>query len=230
MKKIGIIGGMGPESTVDYYKGIMQAFYHRGDTTCPEIILYSVNMYEMLKMVEEKRWDDLTEWLLGKMDALMSAGAEFAVIGANTPHVVFDDVAVRSPLPLVSIVEETYRTAEQMAVKRPGLMGTLFTMQSDFFRKPFSRGDMAIVVPDQEDRDYIHHKLFSEIELGIIKDSTRRDLLNIVKKMIDTRSIDSLILGCTELPMILDRDEYGIPFFNTTAIHIESIVRHCLAG
>jgi aspartate racemase len=86
------------------------------------------------------------------------------------------------------------------------------------------------VVPDQEDRDYIHHKLFSEIELGIIKDSTRRDLLNIVKKMIDTRSIDSLILGCTELPMILDRDEYGIPFFNTTAIHIESIVRHCLAG
>jgi aspartate racemase len=229
MKKIGIIGGMGPESTVDYYKGIIQAFYNRGDTAYPEIILYSVNMYEMLEMVEENRWDDLTEWLLRKMDSLMCAGAEFAVIGANTPHVVFDDVAVQSPLPLVSIVEETYRTAEHMAVKRPGLVGTLFTMQSDFFRKPFSRGGMAVVVPDPEDQEFIHHKLFSEIELGIIKDSTRRDLLNIVKKMIDTRAIDSLILGCTELPMILDRDEYGIPFFNTTTIHIESIVRHCLA-
>jgi aspartate racemase len=101
-------------------------------------------------------------------------------------------------------------------------------MESDFFKKPFGDSGMAVITHEKEDQELIHHRLFSEIELGIIKDSTRDELLSIVKKMIDRNSIDALILGCTELPLILKKDEFGIPFLNTTAIHAESIVNYCL--
>lgn len=229
MKKIGIIGGIGPESTLDYYRGIIDAFRERiGGMNYPDIIIYSADLTALLQILEAKALDKLVEWLLDRVEALRRAGAEFAVIASNTPHVVFDEVARRSPLPLLSIVEETCRKAENLGVRRPGLMGTRFTMEADFFRKPFHLRGMSIVVPSAEEQQFIHEKLFSEIELGIIKESTREGLLAIVQKMIERDAIDSLILGCTELPLILVRDEFGIPFLNTTAIHVEGIVRYCL--
>lgn len=146
---------------------------------------------------------------------------------SNTPHIVFDKVSSRSPIPMLSIIEETRKNAQKRGLKKLGLLGTRFTMESDFFKKPFGDNGMAVVVPEKEEQELIHHRLFSEIELGIIKDSTRNELLSIVKKMIDRHSIDALILGCTELPLILNKDEFAIPFLNTTAIHAESIVNFC---
>lgn len=228
MKRIGIIGGIGPESTVDYYKLIIQAFHEKqADFNYPEIIIYSVNLAELMKILATKNWEVLTDWLLEKVVSLHRAGAEFAVMASNTPHVVFDRVSAGSPIPMVSIIEETCKNAQKRGVKKLGLLGTRFTMESDFFRKPFGDREMAVVVPEKADQELIHHRLFSEIELGIIKDSTRKELLSIVKKMIDTHAIDALILGCTELPLILDKDQFGIPFLNTTAIHAESIVKFC---
>jgi aspartate racemase len=229
MKKIGVIGGLGPESTVDYYKGIIKVFRERTDgEDYPEIILYSANMTDLIALVKAKEWDTLVDWLVARAKALHQAGAEFAVIGSNTPHIVFDSVKSRAPFPMLSIVEETCQKAEGLGLKKLGLMGTKFTMESDFYQKVFHTRGMSIVVPEKEAQQLIHEKLFSEIELGIIKDSTRESLLSIVKDMIDKHSIDSVILGCTELPLILDKDEYGIPFLNTTAIHIESIVNYCI--
>lgn len=229
MKRIGIIGGIGPESTVDYYTLIIGAFRERrAGFDYPEIIIYSANLSDVMKMLEAKKWGDLTNWLVEKVIALHNAGAEFAVIGSNTPHIVFPEVSSRAPVPMLSIVEETRKKALSLGSKKLGLMGTRFTMESDFFRKPFSDNNMAVLVPEQEDQELIHHRLFSEIEMGIIKDSTREELLSIVKKMIDQHSIDALILGCTELPLILNKDEFGIPFLNTTAIHAESIVNYCI--
>lgn len=228
MKRIGIIGGMGPESTVDYYKLIIKAFHeNQADFNYPDIIIYSVNLAELMKIMDTKDWERLTDWLVEKVGSLHKAGAEFAVIGSNTPHIVFNGVSARSPIPLLSIVEETCKHAQKRGVKKLGLLGTRLTMESDFFSKPFGDKHMAIVVPEKGDQELIHHRLFSEIELGIIKESTRKEFLTIVKKMIDTHSIDALILGCTELPLILDKDQFGIPFFNTTAIHVESIVNFC---
>ena len=181
-----------------------------------------------MKILESKDWEGLTDWLLEKVISLHKAGAEFAVIGSNTPHIVFDKVSIRSPIPMLSIIEETRKNAHKRGFKKLGLLGTKFTMESDFFRKPFEANGMAVVVPEKEDQELIHRRLFSEIELGIIKDSTRKELLSIVKKMIDRNSIDALILGCTELPLILTKDEFGIPFLNTTAIHAESIVNYCI--
>lgn len=229
MKRIGIIGGIGPESTVDYYKRIIGAFHEKqADSGYPEIIIYSADLSSLMKILEANDWGGLTDWLLEKVVSLHKAGAEFAVIGSNTPHIVFDDVSSKSPIPMLSIVEETRKNAQKRGFKRLGLLGTRFTMESDFFKKPFEDNEMTVVVPEKEDQELIHHRLFSEIELGIIKDSTRDELLNIVKKMIERHSIDALILGCTELPLILNKDEFGIPFLNTTAIHSESIVNFCI--
>jgi aspartate racemase len=228
MKKIGIIGGIGPESTLDYYRGIIDAFREQiGGMNYPDIIIYSADLTELLQILEAKALGRLTDWLLIRIEALHRSGAEFAAIASNTPHVVFDEVARRSLLPIISIVEATCAKAEILGVKRLGLLGTRFTMQADFFQRPFREHGMTVVVPIAEEQQFIHEKLFSEIELGIIKDETREAFLAIVKRMIERDGIDSIILGCTELPLILPGEAHGIPFLNTTAIHVESIVKYC---
>lgn len=229
MKRIGIIDGIGPESTVDYYRLIIGAFRERqADLDYPEIIIYSANLSSLMKILDAKDWEGLTEWLLEKVISLHRAGAEFAVIGSNTPHIVFDQVHSKSPIPMLSIIEETCKNAQQRGFKKLGLLGTRFTMESDFFKKPVTDNGMMVIVPEKEEQELIHHRLFSEIELGIMKDSTREELLAIVKKMRDRHALDAVILGCTALPLILTKDEFGIPFLNTTAIHAESIVNFCV--
>jgi len=229
MKTIGIIGGLGPESTVDYYKEIIAAFNAKYDEMAyPEVIIYSVNIDEFMRFVETKNWPGLSEWLLEKISSIHQAGAQFAVIASNTPHIVFDEIKSKSPIPLLSIVEETCNKAQEMDLKNVGLMGTKLTMAADFYKKPFVSKGMSVVVPSEKEQQLIHHKLFSEIELGIFKDSTREELLAIAKRMVDEEGVDALILGCTELPLILTESKYGIPFLNTTAIHCESIIKYCL--
>ncbi|WP_300455827.1 amino acid racemase [Desulfobacula sp.] len=229
MKTIGIIGGLGPESTRDYYKEIIDAFTAKyGEMIYPEIIIYSVNINELMKMIETRNWAGMTAWLVEKIKALHRAGAEFAVIASNTPHIVFDDIRLKSPIPLLSIVEETCSKARAMNLKNLGLMGTQLTMAADFYKKPFIANGISVVTPSKEEQQFIQHKLFSEIELGIFKDATRAQLLSIAKRMKDEDDIDALILGCTELPLILTENTYGIPFLNTTAIHCDSIIKYCL--
>jgi aspartate racemase len=231
MKRIGILGGIGPESTVDYYKAIIRAFVTRHpELAYPEIIVYSANMTELMGFVATKNWPALSGWLLEKITSLHLAGAEFAAIASNTPHIVFDEIKSKSPIPLLSIVEETCKTAQEMGLKKMGLMGTKLTMEVEFYKKPFINKGMSIVVPHEDEQDIIHHRIFSEIELGIIKDSTREELLSIVKRMKEEDNIDSVILGCTELPLILTESRYGIPFLNTSAIHCESIIKYCIGG
>ena len=229
MKRIGLVGGIGPESTLDYYGRIIAAFRENAaESGYPEIVVYSANLSELLAILETGDMPGLSDWLVGKVKALNRAGADFAAIGSNTPHVVFDQVAARSPIPLLSIVEATCQKAAGLGLQRLGLMGTRFTMQSDFYPRAFSAQGMSVVVPDAESQQLIQQRLFSEIELGVIKDSTRDELLTIARRMIDQDGIEGLILGCTELPLILDQDAYdGIPFLNTTAIHVESIVEYC---
>ncbi len=231
MKRIGIIGGLGPESTVDYYKEIIGAFNTKhAHLAYPEIIVYSANLNEFMQFIESEKWAELTDWLLEKLISLHHAGAEFAAIASNTPHIVFDAIQSKSPIPLLSIVEATCSKAQKMKLRHIGLMGTQLTMEADFYKKPFLSKNISVAVPSKEEQQLIHHRLFSEIELGIFKDSTREELLAIAKRMVTDEGIDSLILGCTELPLILTENTFGIPFLNTTAIHCEGIVRHCIAG
>jgi aspartate racemase len=229
MKTIGLIGGLGPESTVDYYKEIISSFNTKhADLAYPEIIIYSANLNEFMGLVNTKQWQKISEWLLEKVFIIHHAGAEFAAIASNTPHIVFEEIESKSPIPLLSIVECTCAKAQDMRLKNIGLMGTKVTMEADFYKKPFNSKGISVVVPSEEEQQFIHQKLFSEIELGIFKESTREELLAIVKKMVDEKGVDSLILGCTELPLILTEGRYGIPFLNTSAIHCESIIKYCI--
>jgi aspartate racemase len=230
MKKIGLIGGLGPEATVDYYNRIIDSFKNEnGDLNYPEIIIYSVNMSEFIGLMREKNYDRATELLIEKIHSLEKAGAEFAAITANTPHMLFDKVRERSSLHLISIVEATVENCRKKGVKRSGLLGTGFTMNSTFYEDVFKRNGLEIVMPDEADKETINHKLFSEIELGIFKEETRSELAGIIDKMVRERRIDSVILGCTELPLILKDDTYsGIPSLNTTQIHVDAIVEYSL--
>ena len=231
MKKIGMIGGFGPESTLEYYRLIIDQYrQQQGEGSLPEIIIYSMDMYVLLTLVEQKRWDNVTEFLLKGVNVLNKAGADFGIISANTPHIVYDRLKNLSPIPLISIVEETSKKAKELGLQRVGLLGTSFTMRGSFFQKVFSNNNILIVVPTEEEQAFIQHKLMTEIELGQFLEETRNDLLTIIKRMVDEDLIEGVILGCTELPLILTKDGYDIPFLNTTKIHVESAIRYCLRG
>jgi len=232
MKKIGIIGGTGPESTVDYYKEIINAFKDEsGDMNYPEIIIYSINLGKLMGMMRAKQYDEAIGYLVDKIGCLEKAGAEFAAISANTPHLFFDQINNLSRLPLISIVEATCVVCVNRGFKRPGLIGTGFTMDASFYTDVFSKKGIEVVMPGKEDKELINYKLFSEIELGIFKDETRGQLIQLIEKMVQEQKIDSLILGCTEFPLILTEPEYaGIPMLNTTRIHVDAIVGYCMNG
>lgn len=231
MKRIGIIGGLGPEATVDYYNGIINAFKNgSGDLNYPEIILYSVNMSVFVGLMREKKYDQAADQLIGKIESLKRAGAELAAISANTPHMLFDRISERSALPLISIVEATSDECRRKGLKKAGLLGTGFTMNATFFADVFSKSGMEIIMPDDGDKELVNTKLFTEIELGIFKEDTRRMIIGIIEKMVREKNIDSVILGCTELPLILKEQSYaGIPALNTTRIHIDAIVKYSLS-
>ncbi len=221
--------GLGPESTVDYYKEIIRAFNTKyTDLAYPNILVYSANINELMTFVGDENWQGLSKWLLEKIDSLKQAGADFVAIASNTPHIVFDDIKLKASLPLLSIVEATCNKAKELHLKNIGLMGTKLTMDADFYKRPFISKGISIVTPTEEEQRLIHHRLFSEIELGILKDSTRDELLAITKRMVDENKIDSLILGCTELPLILTESRYDIPFLNTSEIHCEKIITLCV--
>jgi aspartate racemase len=230
MKRIGLIGGLGPESTLDYYKEIINAFKNeKDDLNYPEMIIYSVNLSEFLRLIKDRADDNIVDDFLDKLKALKKAGADFAAITANTPHLFFDRINERSGLPLISIVEATCREAMKQGLKRAGLFGTGFTMGATFYQDVLGRQGIEVVLPNQEEKEIINNKLFSEIELGVFKDDTRSLLVDIIARMVLEQHIDSLILGCTEFPLILSKKEYaGIPMLNTTKIHVEAIVKYCL--
>jgi aspartate racemase len=228
MKLLGMIGGLGPESTVDYYKRIIEACRTEGSLAAPEMVIFSVSLEEVLGLVGRQEWSSLIYLLVAKMKALKAAGADFAAITANTPHIVFDEVQAKSPIPLLSIVTATLERTKELGLKKVGLLGTRFTMQHNFFAPPFAAQGITVVVPPEADQLYIHDRLVQEIELGIFTDETRRGLEAIIERMIASDNVDGIILGCTELPLILT-EESQVPLLNTTAIHVQAIVNYMKA-
>ena len=228
MKKIGMIGGFSPESTLEYYRLLIETYNKEvSNRKNPEIIIYSMDINILFSMIENKQWDELVKWLADGIEVLSKAGADFGFISANTPHVVFDRINELSNIPLISIIEETSKYVKNLGLSKVGLIGTKFAMQNNFFQNVFDENDITIIIPNEKEQEYIHHKLITEIQLGKFLDETRKELIDIVKRMIDENSIEGIILGCTELPLILTKDELGIPFFNTTMIHVESIIKYC---
>jgi aspartate racemase len=231
MKTLGIIGGLGPESTVDYYQQIIALYRERtGHVHYPEFIIVSVDLRTGLDFMDAGDLNGMGDFLLQAIGKLARAGADFGIISANTPHIVFDDVAPKSPLPLISIVEATCAAAKSGNLKRLALFGTRYTMQANFYQKVFSRDQIDLLVPEGEDQDYLHEKYFSELVPGKFLPETRAGLLAIVDRMKTTSNIDGVILAGTELPLILrDPIHNGVPFLDTTKIHVEAAVAEMLS-
>ncbi len=231
LKKIGIVGGLGPESTIDYYRIIIEAAYEKLKGSTPEIITYSLDLNKFSNMMKDfnKEKNNVISYLLGAVTSLYRAGADFALIASNTPHIVFNEVEEKSPIPMISIVEETLKITGKKGIRRIGLFGTKFTMQADFYPKVFSKKGIEVLVPKEVEQNYIQYKLFDELIFDRIIEETKNSFLTIAKRMIDEDGIKGLILGCTEIPLMLSEDEYsGIPFLNTSKIHAKSALRRCL--
>lgn len=226
MKTVGIIGGIGPESTVEYYRLIVASYREqRQDGSYPSIIINSIDMKKMLDLIGADELAEVTDYLVGEVQRLERAGVDVGLLAANTPHVVFNDVRRRSPIPLISIIETTCEAVKAMGLKRVGLFGTRFTMRGRFYPEVFSKEGITLVLPDEDEQAYIHDKYMSELVKGIFLPETRSRLLAIVDRLKEREGIEGLILGGTELPLILrDVTYHGIPFLDTTRIHVEGAV------
>jgi aspartate racemase len=231
MKTLGIIGGLGPESTIDYYGKIIALYRQRtGDGSYPQFIINSINLKKGLDFMDANNLPGMADYLVEEIGKLILAGATFGLISANTPHIVFDQVASRSSIPLISIVEATCTAAKAKKLKRLALFGTRYTMQATFYPKVFSREGIELLLPGPDDQTYIHDKYLNELVSGKFLPATRAGLLAIVDRLKTGSDIDGVILAGTELPLILrDSEHNGIPLLDTTEIHCEAAVTEMLS-
>ncbi len=229
-KKLGLVGGMGPESTLMYYRELTSGVLARlGTGDYPELTIESINMNKMLGLCAEGKLDELTELLLGALRCLAAAGCDFAALSANTPHLVFDRLAAVSPLPLVSILDVTADAAQQAGYRRLALLGTRFTMDGAFYRTPFISRGIELFAPHEDEKDYIASHIADELELGVVKAETRMRFDAILRRMAREDGAQAVVLGCTELPLLYQAAPPPLPALDTAALHIRALLNEMLA-
>ncbi len=225
MTTVGLVGGLGPESTIDYYRRILSAWKREDPSTAPSIIIDSLDVQRALHLVAGDR-PGLVDYLMASLNRLAAADADFIALTANTPHIVFDELAAQSRVPLVSIVEVCAEEAKHRGLRRLGLLGTRFTMEAPFYPEVFARHGIEVVIPDEPDRAWIHDRYVGQLLEGDFRDDTRRELISLVATMRNERAIDGIVLGGTELPLLLVSPTVAeIPALDTTALHVAAIVR-----
>jgi len=226
MKTAGMIGGLGPESTIDYYRSIIARYRVRNpDGSYPSLIIDSLDLSKGLFLVDTGRLSELADYLADGVGRLVRAGAVFGFFSANTPHIVFDEVQRRSAIPLLSIVRAARDRTTALGLKNVGLIGTRFTMEASFYPDEFQRAGIAVVRPTESEQDFIHKKYLNELLNGTFLPETREELLRIARRMKVEEGTEAMILAGTELPLLLrDSGSADIEFLDTTEIHVEVIV------
>ena len=236
MKTLGLIGGIGPESTIEYYRLIIAAYREQNPKRAyPAFIVNSINLQQYLDWINAKELAEFADGLVKEIEVLERAGADFGALASNTPHIVFDELQRRSHLPLVSIVEATCARVQQFGLKKIGLFGTRFTMQGRFYPDVFSRNDIELITPNDEEQDFIHEKYMGELLNDIFLPETREQMLRIAGELRERAGIEGIILGGTELPLLLSPETFtdgqynGVRFFDTTRIHVDRLVQEMLS-
>jgi aspartate racemase len=228
-KRIGILGGMSPESTVEYYQYITHAYTERfGDYGYPEIIIYSISFQPYVDWPLQDRWDLVAQGLSEAAQKLEAAGADFIVIATNTMHLVFDQVQASVSVPMLSLLDAVGEAILAREMKMVGLLGTKFTMEKTFYQDALARRGITILVPDADDRDYVNAVIYDELVAGQIHDESRDGFVVIIKKLAE-RGAEGVILGCTEIPLLVSEADAGMPLFDTTVIHAEAALNYALA-
>jgi aspartate racemase len=227
MVRIGILGGISPESTRLYYQHIVQSYYaRRGDYYYPEIVIFSLNFQRFTDLENRGDTEGYAGEIMAGIEALQLAGVDFALMAANSPHAAFDIIARRAAVPLLSIVDVTLDRARQLGLKRLLLLGIKFTMQASFYPEACARRAIQLLVPSGEEQDEIDRIIFRELAVGRVLPASRQRLLQIIAGY----EVDGVILGCTELPMILRPEDASLPLLNTLALHAEAALDLALSG
>ncbi|MCD8115568.1 MAG: amino acid racemase [Oscillospiraceae bacterium] len=225
MNKIGLIGGTGPESTLIYYKELVYGVQKRAGTSYfPNLIIESLSVFEVLKFCEDKNYDGLTEYLLLGINNLAAAGAKYGALTGITPHIVFDRLQARSPIPLVSIIDTACEFSKKQNYKRVALLGTYPTMTGNFFQSAFSKEEIEVITPNNIEMQFIGQKISSELELGIIDPDTQKRFASIAEKIVEQEQAEAIVLGCTELPLIFAETELPVPCIDVMRVHIDKLI------
>lgn len=226
----GLLGGLGPESTIDYYRRILQLWQEEYPGSSPSLVIHSLDLDRGIDLVRNDR-AGLVDYLLWSLGKLAGAGCDFAAMTANTPHIVFDELAPRSPLPLLSIVEVAAEEAAQRALGRVGLLGTGFTMEAGFYPAAFGRHGIDVVVPDADERTWLHAQYLGNFVKGVFTPEARDRVALLIRRLVEEQGIEAVVLAGTELPLLLNAPTMaGVPLLDTTELHVRSIVRELQRG
>jgi len=227
MKRIGILGGISPESTRLYYERIVQAYHARqGDYYYPEIVIFSLNFQRFTDLENRGDTEGYVGEIMAGVEALQRAGVDFALMAANSPHAAFELISQRASVPLLSIVDVTLDHAQRLGLKGLLLLGIKFTMQASFYPEACARRGIELLVPAEEEQDEIDRIIFQELAVGRVLPASRARLLQIIAGY----DVEGAILGCTELPMILRPEDTPLPLLNTLALHAEAALDDALGA
>jgi aspartate racemase len=229
-KTIGILGGMSPESTVAYYEYITRTYTDRfGDYAYPQIIIYSVSFQPYVDWPRAERWDLVAVGLSAAARALAVAGADVILIATNTMHIVFDQVSANVDVPMLSLLDAVGEAIQERGMETVGLLGTAFTMEKPLYQPALAEKGITVLVPDADDRKLIDDVIYNELVAGDIRDASCRAFVDIIRRLAQ-RGAQGVILGCTEIPLLVSEGDAGIPLFDTTTIHAEAALRYAVAG
>lgn len=230
MKTLGIVGGIAPGSTVDYYRLLVTAYRdQRQDGSYPSILINSIDLKRLLDLVGDNRLTELTDWLVREIERLARGGADFGLLASNTPHIVFEELSRRAPIPLLSIVEAARDAAVELGLRTVGLLGTRFTMQARFYPDVFEQRGIAVRTPSPSDQTYVHERYMRELIPGEFRPDTRQQFLEIVERLRQDGA-EGVLLAGTELPLLLrDAGPGTARLLDTTRIHVSRAVAALLA-
>ncbi len=229
-KRIGILGGMTAESTVLYYQHIFKSYEEQhGDLGYPEMIIYDVSFQRFADWMSVEDWDSIEEALLDGLKRLDAAGADFAVIATNTMHILYEKLQSSSPIPLISIVDATAEAINEEGLTVVGLLGTRFTMEKPFYVDGLKRHGIEALVPDKDEREYINRVVFQELAKGLLLQESRDRYLEIIDRLVE-RGAQGIVLGCTEIPLLVRPEHTKVKLFDTAIIHADKALRYAVEG
>jgi aspartate racemase len=228
VKTVGLIGGMSWESSIEYYRMINELVREQlGGLHSCKSVMYSVDFAEIEVMQHQGRWNDLSAALVAAARRVEQGGADFILICTNTMHKVAEDVEKHISIPLLHIADATAGEIGRQGVNKVGLLGTRFTMEQDFYKQRLNRHGIEVIVPTENDMDAIHSVIYNELVVGKMNDSSRERVKSVMKTL-EMRGAQGIVLGCTELPLLIRPADSPVPLFNTMLIHAKMAVDYAL--
>ncbi len=226
--KIGIVGGSSPQSTLDYYKLLIAKYIEKfNDHAYPEIIIYSVNFQNYIEWMATNQWNKIENDIVVSINNLKKAGADFAIIAAVTLHKVISGVLKRTTIPVLSILDCVVDKTKELGIKKIALLGTKYTMTSSFFPDKLLEIGTECFIPKESDIKTINDILYNELDFGIILDDSRKTFISIINKL-EGLGAEGVILGCTEIPLLIKQKDVNIPLLDSVEIHVESTLKKSL--